>query len=550
MGKTLEFDLSDDRLIGLASDLVDGHNYISALKMLNKNQVLYGNDEDSLALYAEIFDDIGLFEKCVNGWFRYMDIAVGEDMAECYEGLAVSFMNLGNEHFSAYYYNKLLMETDDIDAESREEILKDFLSAEENPLKFVYPPALADCSGIFSDGIEKMKEGNFDAAVEAFENIAEGNEKYLNARNYIAMCKIIADKREEAEQECLNVLKKNPDNVQALTTLAAVKTESEKYDEAVELAKRLLSLDITQSEDLYKIATVCCENKMHKEAYETFCKLPSEYDYDLNVMYFKAVSAFNYGNLEDSFNIFDNLVTVYPEAVTAKYYYKLARGLAERGEKTELSYFYRLPNDLRESSLKVLTAYMRLSKTNAKKLADEVDLGSCIKWCFDECEGKGGGDLQLLAAQVAIKAEADEIVRDILLNAFLDDRIKIDMLTTLAERNKFDIFGVVICNVYRRVSTQPMIVGSKKKKLFIRAYARLAAHFSILDDEYGQKFSSAAETLYDKLADGDRLDEVKDIEVLTAAVYELSGVRAADIDGDAVYDFFDVDKYKVYDLLR
>ena len=45
-------------------------------------------------------------------------------------------MNLGDRHFSAFYYNKLLFESDDMDAETREQIVDDFLSTEENPLKF------------------------------------------------------------------------------------------------------------------------------------------------------------------------------------------------------------------------------------------------------------------------------------------------------------------------------------------------------------------------------------------------------------------------------
>ena len=73
MSKTVKFDLSSARLLGIASDMVEEHNYIGALKMLNKNSDLNYNDEDSYMLYAEIFDDMGLYEKCVNNWFKYID---------------------------------------------------------------------------------------------------------------------------------------------------------------------------------------------------------------------------------------------------------------------------------------------------------------------------------------------------------------------------------------------------------------------------------------------------------------------------------------------
>ncbi len=548
MGKVTKIDLCGDRLIPLAADLVDSHNYIEALKILNKNAELNGNDDDSLMLYAEIFDDMGLYEKCVNGWFKYVDGADFADMSDCYEGLAVSYMNLGNEHYSAYYYNKLLAESDDVDGETREEILREFVNSDENPLKFSYPPSLEDCTDYITNGIAHMKAGEYDLAVEEFDKVGEGNPKYLSARNYVAMCKIISDKTEEAEQECLKVLEKYPGDVQAMTTLAAVKTEAGKKDEAFALAHKLLSFELTDPESIYKIATVCCENGMHAEAYGLFKKLTSDLEYDMNIMYFKAVAAFNSGKHEESFDAFDDLCTIYPEAVTARYYYRQARAMKESGEIKELSYFYRLPNEVRESSLKVLAAYMRLSNAAAKKLAAEVDLTECVMWCFDEIEGYAGGELQLLAAQVAVKAGLDDTVRDILLDAFLDDRMKIDVLISIAERNEFNCFGVVICNVYKRITFTALDLGRLKRKYFVQAYARLVAHFSVLDDENGAEFADAAENLYRKLEGEGRLSEVKSTEVLTAAIYYLSGVKAADVEGEKIYSFFEVTKEQIENL--
>ena len=116
--------------------------------MLNKNAVLNGNDEDSFMLYAEAYDDMGLYEKCVNGWFRYIDYAEDlADFAEAYEGLAISFMNMGQESFAAYYYNKLLMETNvELTPENRHDIINSFLTTEKKPLRFAYPPQLVDYS--------------------------------------------------------------------------------------------------------------------------------------------------------------------------------------------------------------------------------------------------------------------------------------------------------------------------------------------------------------------------------------------------------------------
>lgn len=545
MSKTVNIDLSSERLLALAADLLDDHNYIGALKMLNKNAELSGNDEDSYMLYAEIFDDMGLYERSVHHWFKFMDVAHFNELTDCYEGLAVGYMNLGNEHFSAYYYNKLLLETDEVDAATREQIVQDFLSAEDNPLKFSYPLEIADVSDIMSEGVNFMKTGEFDKALEQFDMVAEGNPKWSTARNYMAMCHIVQDNCEKAEEECKNVLKKQPQNVQALTTLAAVKSEAGKIEEARALTAELLKLEIKDADELYKIATVCCENKMHAEAYSLFCKMDADFQNDQNVLYFKAISAFNAKMFNECFEAFDKLITIYPNAVTAQFYYRVARQKVDSGEWEEMSYFYSLPMELKQSSLKTLTAFIKLPKKQALQLADELDIAGPVKWCFDEANPNNSEELQALAAQVAIKAKMDEYVRDLLLHPFIADKLKIEMLVSLCERSEDNEFGVVICNVFKRVSMRKLYTGIKKRVYFTRAYSRLVAHFSILDDSYGECFAVAAEKLYGELETAERLDAAKDIEALTAAIFEDSQITGTGITKENLSAFFDVSEERL-----
>jgi Tfp pilus assembly protein PilF len=63
MIKTTGIDFSEDRLLAIAADYLEDHNYIGALKMLNKNAQINGNAEESYMLYAETFDDMELYEK-------------------------------------------------------------------------------------------------------------------------------------------------------------------------------------------------------------------------------------------------------------------------------------------------------------------------------------------------------------------------------------------------------------------------------------------------------------------------------------------------------
>ena len=553
MEKTSKIDLSADRLISIAADAIEDHNYITALKMLNKNAVLKGNDEDSFMLYAEAFDDMGLYEKCVNGWFKYIDYAEDlADFAEAYEGLAISFMNMGQESFAAYYYNKLLMETNvELTTENRQEIINSFLSAEKKPLRFAYPPKLADYTQEIENGISYMRSNDYDMAIEEFSKVDEGNDKYLAARNYIAMCQIICDNCEQAEEECRSILRRNPADVQALTTLAAVKSQQKQSEQAIKLAERLLALDAQSPDDVYKIATVCCENKMHAQAYELFKKLENELPYDFSILFFKAVSAYNSGKIQESLLAFDKLLTIYPNAITADYWKMKVDEYAKLAgeERKELEYFYRLPRDVSQTNLEFMSAFAHLTDKMSKKLCENADIDSCVRWCFDEGDGNNPYELRLLGAACAVKAEMNDTVRDILLDAFLPDGIKMETLNELVQRNGGGEYGIVVCNLYRRLTLLPLTIGRTKRKTFLRAYGMAFSRFAMLSENYGELLNTAATNLYFKLECEGRLEEARSVPVLAAAIIRCSQIKESGLTEDNMLSFFGADKKKVEALL-
>ncbi len=553
MKKTDAIDLSADRLISIAADSIEEHDYIKALKMLNKNAVLNGNDEDSYMLYAEAFDDMGLYEKCVNGWFKYIDYAGdGADLAEAYEGLAVSFMNMQQESFAAYYYNKLLLETDEeLSPQSRQEIIKSFLSAEKPPLHFAWPPRLADFSQEMEKGIELMRDNDFDGAIREFDKVSEGNEKYLAARNYIAMCNIIADREDEAEAECVRILERDPDNVHALTTLSAVKGQQKKREEAIELAYRLLKINPQDSEDLYKIATVCCENGLHAEAYDVFCRMDERFAYDCSFLFFKAVSAYNCGKIDKCLETFDTLLTVYPNAVTADYWYFTVQREKKKdpADRAELEYFYRLPRSECEANITLLSAFTRLSDANARVVMENADISGAIHWCLDEGDLNSSEELELLGAFSALKGGLDDTVRDILLDAFMPDNVKMELLSGLVQKNTGGVYGITVCNMYRRINLIKIEVGRKKRKTFLHAYGLAVSRFAVLDETYSAKLAAAAEMLYEEIEGKGKLDECRSAPDLAAAIVLYAALEEEALSDGQIFAFFGANAAKVNKLL-
>lgn len=542
MRKIQSIDLSDDRLLALASTLIDENNLIEALKILNKNAAVNCDDERSYMLYAEAYDEMGLYEQVINSWFKYLDVIPEAEAADTYEALALGYMNLENKQAAVYYYNLILSTSVDLPPETRCELIDIIFGKTNPPLKFVYPPNIADYTEEISCGLSLMRDRRYDKAVEEFEKVEEGNDKYSAARNYIAFCKVITEKYDEAELECRRVLKERPDDIQALTTLAAVKNEKKEYDESKRLAQRLLELEVKDPDDLYKVATVCCENAMHREAFDIFCKLENEYGYDIMMLYFKAISGYNSGHFDACFDAFDRLLTINPDAVVARYWYMRARDNVNKNKLEKFDYHYRLPQELREKTFEFMSVLYRMPMRTLNKLTKTVDVLECIKWCFDESDSNEDNELHIIAALCAVRAGYDDYVRDLLLNAFLPDNLKVAVLHELCERNEGDRFGVVICNIYKNVELHAVRLGRTKRKYFISAYAAVVSRFAVINESYSSIFASAVQSLYKKMEKSGILSAAEDVNALAAAIFAVSGVKHIEITESDMLNFFDADE--------
>lgn len=527
MAKIDSIDLSKERLLDLASYYMEQHNYVGALKLIRKNEEQNGLDDDTYMMYAEVYDDLELSEECINSWFRYLDSAEDPDLAEAYEGLAVSFLHMGEEDYAAYYYDKLLKVTQKMSEEVREEIIDCFIKNDDSPLKFAYPPEKMDVEDIIDEGLEYIRDNEFKKAVKTFSEVPPAHKKYLQARNHIAMTHILSGDCAKAEKECKRILAQDNSNVQALTTLAAVKNEQDKPDEALEITRELLALNVTDMEDIYKVATVCCENKLHDEAYKLFCKLDeSILIKDRGLLFFKAMAAYNSGRGQECTEALDLILTLYPDAVVAAYYRTyVMEHPAEDKDRAELDYYYRLPDDMRKKNIALITLLFRLKESHVKKLQEEVDALACIKWSFEEGDKVGDGtELQTVASICAVKLGYDDYVRELLLDAFLPDEIKSTMLHFLCERNKKDIFSFVYDMGYKVIELDHVKLGNKKRKMFLCAYAMLIGRLGVLDPDSAPDFARECERIYAILKENDKLDLCIDENTLAAAIFLESGM--------------------------
>ncbi len=104
------FGLTDEFLLESAETRFQNGDYMGALTMLNKRAEKFEPIADACALYADVYEALEIYDRAADSWFRFLDTCNEADFAEGYEGLALAFMNMGNEFQSAYYYQRALQD--------------------------------------------------------------------------------------------------------------------------------------------------------------------------------------------------------------------------------------------------------------------------------------------------------------------------------------------------------------------------------------------------------------------------------------------------------
>lgn len=548
--KIKKIDFSSGKLASMADKFYNEGNYLSALRFAYKQLDLYGGDEEVYARLADIYEGMGLHGTAVNWWFRLLDIAEEEALPDVYEGLAVNFLSMGNESQSAYYYNKLIDVDDTLPDETKLDIAAAFSSSKKDAFRFVYPPRIADYTKEINIGSRALKLGDCERAVQELSQVEKGAKEYAQAREMMAVAKLLTGDLQTAEEICVDLLQDFPDDVRVQSTLAAVYLEQGREEESKALAVRLAAQEQKEVDDLYKVATVCCENGLHKEAYEKFCLLDNKLPFDGRMLYFKAVAAYKSGLIDEAERILSDLCTVYPDAEVAKYYRNAIREYkdGEIAEPPELIYFYHLPQEERENRCKTLLHLRKCSKDEAMLLGAIALEEGYFRWCFDEMDG-GDHDLQYLGIVVAVHAGADDFLQDVLLDSDVVDVLKLETLRMLYERNEDMHFGIVLYNIYRKIKIRRISIGRKRRKRFIQGYAKVASKFVGFSDKHGKRLKEAAEKLYRALEFYNALDLVDKAEDCACAIFLLADLKELGSDTKTIAATFDANEDRVSVLL-
>ena len=230
----------------------------------------------------------------------------------------------------------------------------------------------------------------------------------------------------------------------------------------------------------------------------------------------------------------------------AKYYLRVLR--EETEEKPELLYFYHLPQEERERRCQALISIGKYPREEAQLFGLLALHDGYFKWCFDEVDGSDH-DLQYLALVTAEHVRADEFIREVLLDFEVKDVLKIETLRMLLERNEEMELGIVLCNIYKEIVLPRIKIGRRKRKKFVQSFAKVASKFLVINERYGEKLKTAAETLYRALEKHNAFDVLDNTDDCACAIFLSAGLKELGKDAAVIAAAFEANVAKVQVLL-
>ncbi len=547
-GKDKKFMFSEEFLYESAEKRYDRGDNMGALTMLNKRGEKYPPSADAWALYADIYESMDLYALAADAWFRFLDTCNEADFAEGYEGLAIAFMNMGNELRSAYYYHRAMESDEEADEDDIDEFAAAFAEEMSAPRLRLVEDGAPDPDTL-REGLILLKQGDLEGAKARLAQIDETSSDYPSAMGLSAMCTLMLGDEEAAEAECEELLKDHPDNVQALTTYCAVLDARGNKKGAREAAARLAKIEADSTDDLYRIATALCETGLDEDALRVLEILKERLPFDENVLYFHAVAAYHMGNLEAGIDSLERMTTVYPRKAVARYYLERMRRLRDGdGEKFALSYYYRVPEDEYRTVADFLLAADDMDDHEILHLSALDEIDEFFRIAFDEMEGRDD-KLQLLAAKVAVRTHADDFLREVLLDCEGNDVVKISILRDLTLRNEENSFGTVFLYIYREFFTHEIHIGEEERTAFLRAFADVYSRFALIGDDSEERLCAAAEDLYATLEEADALDLAEHRAEIAAVIFREARIRRGEHSFAEITKIFDADRILAQKIL-
>ncbi len=312
MSKVLRFENTAKVQVALAEKYLKKGDLPSAVQAY---RLAYGmsGDESLCVSMGEAYLHAGLVDVAFDS---YCEAYVkGNRSTQCFFGLCRAAFFLGYDKDSGDYFKKIFLgEANDVNQfdyemdELGEEFSEVTGGVENKGFTFVK----SSTEKAFDEEVLALVRNNPEKALPYFENVPKSSKLFYEARNNIALIKLMLGSFQEAYDECCKILRAKPNDVFALSTMLATLASMGEKEKAREIAKKIDRLAIVDEEDLRKVSLAMCQAEIHDYAVKYLEKLRCQ-QYDKNVMVLKAIAYHNVGKNDRALDLIKNLRKLYPK---------------------------------------------------------------------------------------------------------------------------------------------------------------------------------------------------------------------------------------------
>ncbi len=427
----LSFKQPAEFYIKKAEKHIDAGNFLEALQLYRNLVGMEPDNVEYLLFIAQIYSEIGLFNESNDMIHKIM--RQGHTPTECLFALGCNYLGLNKfETADSYFLEYLKNDPEGEFALDIEDIWETYYDDDEDELLSVLD--YEDIAKNISKGKDLMDNCEYKKAILCFEEVLNQAPLMHHAANNLALCFYFEGRTNDAIEVSQKVLSHRPGNIHAHCNLAMFYSKT--HNPA--LSRHLKALENSKDlepHDMHKVALTYCELHYHDKAYKWFTNILAFQPYDVRILHFCGLSAYNCGFYGKAHDCFIRILQIDPANSVAAYYKNIAQTAKETGGDRVLEYVYQVPFDEIKRRMKYLRECLKeKDESLTKKWNNDALFASILLW------GLNHGDdyikkIALEIISVFSDARAEEIFRDFILKSNESDDLKNDVFLYLNNMN-------------------------------------------------------------------------------------------------------------------
>lgn len=439
--------------------------YDEAMALLARAKDQFGLKEEIELEMARIYEEIACDEEAVRSYLRIVRLN-GEYKAKALFQLAIQSIKLGDVNRASSYYQSCRA------AKGDSEISKEAMTVLESQLIEMQEPKKSfsrqsRAKALERRAVEKMHAGKTAASLRAIKRAVSFRP---TARGYtlLACCLLLRGQAGAAADAARHALMIKPGRIQTqcvlIDALQAAGARSE--------ARNLLYNASFRAKDVDDAFVIAIESAKYGE--DRLTLRMTEYirkrsPFHVRAMALRGCALINLGLMKEAIRVFGRICGLMPENTVCEAYYRMAR----EGRLPEQRLDLGVDVDYKESFRRMAELMKHLAAAQEGQWPEGADMRDMCRICAWAIESAMVGAHAKAAAVVLLSgmgsSAAREVLEDCLMDAHMDDRFKLSVISILTVRDGFktywvDLGGKLVCLAVGRRNDVPAADSVSNKK--------------------------------------------------------------------------------------